>query len=272
MSLNDDDRIRDVWAGTFEEDFALVRDLLVDYPCVALDTEFPGVVAKPTGSFKSGTDFQYQMLKCNVDILRIIQVGLTFSDADGNLPPGYCTFQFHFKFNLGSDTYAQDSINLLRAAGIDFERHDREGIDVDDFGELLMTSGLVLDDRVRWISFHSYYDFGYLLKICTGLKLPADEATFFQHLETFFPFIYDIKYLMRSCEPLHGGLNKVAELLDVSRVGTAHQAGSDSLLTSATFFRMRSMYFEDNIDDSKYRGVLYGLGQSGITTPVPWND
>jgi hypothetical protein len=35
------------------------------------------------------------------------------------------------------------------------------------FGELMMTSGLVLMDNVRWISFHSGYDFGYLLKLLT---------------------------------------------------------------------------------------------------------
>jgi hypothetical protein len=25
------------------------------------------------------------------------------------------------------------------------------------------------------------------------------------------------------------------------------------------------------IDDSKYLGVLFGLGQGGLTTPVPWS-
>lgn len=44
------------------------------------DTEFPGVVARPVGSFASHTDFQYQTLRCNVDLLKIIQLGLTFSD------------------------------------------------------------------------------------------------------------------------------------------------------------------------------------------------
>ena len=63
--------------------------------------------------------------------------------------------------------YAQDSIDLLKRSGIDFDRHQQEGVDVLRFGELLMSSGLVLVPEVKWISFHSGYDFGYLLKVCS---------------------------------------------------------------------------------------------------------
>lgn len=63
--------------------------------------------------------------------------------------------------------YAQDSIDLLIRSGIDFSRNEREGIDVNEFGELLTSSGIVLNDDVKWISFHSGYDFGYLLKVKT---------------------------------------------------------------------------------------------------------
>jgi len=89
----------------------------VQHPYVAMDTEFPGVVARPYGTFRSHTDYQYQTLKCNVDLLRIIQLGLTFSDENGNLHER-CTWQFHFTFNLESDIFAQDSIDLLRKAGV----------------------------------------------------------------------------------------------------------------------------------------------------------
>lgn len=51
--------------------------------------------------------------------------------------------------------YAPESIDLLKKSGIDFKRHEEEGIDVDYFGELLITSGLVLFDNVKWVSFHS---------------------------------------------------------------------------------------------------------------------
>jgi len=45
--------------------------------------------------------------------------------------------------------YAQDSIDLLTKAGIDFNRNQQEGIDVADFGELLMSSGIVLNENIR---------------------------------------------------------------------------------------------------------------------------
>ena len=64
------------------------------------DTEFPGVVARPIGSFKSSSDFHYQTLRCNVDLLKIIQIGLTLCNEEGQLAPGVCTFQFNFKFSL----------------------------------------------------------------------------------------------------------------------------------------------------------------------------
>lgn len=36
--------------------------------------------------------------------------------------------------------------------------------------------------------------------------------------------------------------------IQVSRIGPQHQAGSDSLLTAATFFKMRDKFFENSID------------------------
>ena len=66
------------------------------------DTEFPGVVARPIGEFRSTSDYQYQLLRCNVDLLKLIQVGLSFCDEDGNPPPPPTpsTWQFNFKFSL----------------------------------------------------------------------------------------------------------------------------------------------------------------------------
>jgi len=256
--------IKDVWAHNVEEEFRAIRKLILKYPYVAMDTEFPGIVVRPLGEFKTTAEYQYQCLKLNVDFLKIIQLGLTFMDSQGKSPPGVCSYQFNFNFNLTMDMYAQDSIELLQKSGIQFKKHEDEGIDPHQFAELLTTSGVVFMENVTWLSFHSGYDFGYLLKMLTGKLLPDTENDFFELLKLFFPTIYDVKYLMKSCKNLKGGLEEVAKQLEIERIGPQHQAGSDSLMTGLSFFKMKELFFEDSIDEGKYSGHLYGLGHSAF--------
>lgn len=258
--------ITEVWAYNLEEEFERIRDVVEHYQYIAMDTEFPGIVARPTGNV---TEYNYQTVKCNVDLLKVIQLGITFADARGNLvKEGTSTWQFNFRFDLERDMYAQDSIDFLKQSGIDFEKQQREGIDLQDFGELIMSSGLVMNEDVKWISFHGCYDFGYLLKLLTCAPLPHNEAQFFELLHDFFPALYDIKYLLRNIKNLNlnGGssLQKIAEHLNVRRIGPQHQAGSDSLVTCHTFFKLMETYFDNQIDDSKYSGVIYGLGTPSV--------
>lgn len=135
--------------------------------------------------------------------------------------------------------------------------------------------------------FCSGYDFGYLIKILSNANLPEEEVDFFEILRLYFPVIYDVKYLMKSCKNLkvlkqtfqwvansisyfinlkhhtfilcgpqvwpegcrvtdgvvffQGGLQEVAEQLELERIGPQHQAGSDSLLTGMAFFKMREV-------------------------------
>lgn len=115
-------------------------------------------------------------MRCNVDLLKIIQVGLTLADEDGNYPQDVSTWQFNFRFsikcvlllsacsylgsirvvhaNVSEDMYAPESIELLRKSGIDLDRHTDMGIEPNDFAELMITSGLVLAPETKWISFH----------------------------------------------------------------------------------------------------------------------
>lgn len=194
-----------------------------------------------------------------------------------------------------------------------------------------MTSGLVLMDNVRWISFHSGYDFGYLLKLltCQGTLMwtssrlsvwlaaafcssihPSDPVPTPAPLRTqrcpptrppsstssrptsppsttsrsvhvhvhVHVSVHPLtrldsppdptnQFLMTAAPGLHGGLQKVAEELSVARIGPMHQAGSDSLLTAQTFFKLCQLSsFQGGVPavvaDDKYRGELFGLGHN----------
>lgn len=122
--------------------------------------------------------------------------------------------------------------------------------------------------QVNWVTFHSAYDFGYLMKVLTCKALPKDESEFFDIFNVFFPKVYDMKYMCKFCNGLHGGLNKIAEIMSVARIGPMHQAGSDSLLTLDVFMKMRDEYFSKGTGSQsieKHCTILYGLG-SGAST------
>jgi CCR4-NOT transcription complex subunit 7/8 len=259
--------IREVWAANLEAEMEFIRDVATTHTFLAMDTEFPGIVVRPVGNFKDRGAYHYETLRANVDMLKLLQLGFTFCNEMGELPlvervPSIWQFNFR-EFQMNADVYAQESMELLKHSGVDFDAQEQKGVDVRRFGELLITSGVVLSSNIQWITFHSAYDFGYLLKVCTGTHLPPTEHAFFDVLKEFFPTVYDIKYLMKFCN-LHGGLNKLAKYLEVNRIGPLHQAGSDSLLTVNSFLKLVQTCFEGIENVRKHSGSLYGLsGLSG---------
>lgn len=76
------------------------------------------------------------------------------------------------------DMYAADSIELLRLSGIQFNRHEQDGIDPNLFADLLLTSGIVLMDNVK------VYKFIVTAKIKHNTNLSA--RNFFEFLKAFF--------------------------------------------------------------------------------------
>lgn len=109
--------------------------------CSSKDTEFPGIVYHPQQAARSSFEYNYQTLKLNVDLLKIIQLGLCFCAEDARIY-GPTVWQFNFKFDLQHDAHAQNSIDLLTKHGIQWKRHETDGIDVVEFAELLIASGV----------------------------------------------------------------------------------------------------------------------------------
>ncbi len=129
---------------------------------------------------------------------------------------------------------------------------------MERFAECLISSGLILNEDITWISFHGAYDFAYLLKILTNLPLPDNETSFLEQINTYFPYFYDVRFLVKK-DNFRGSLTKLAQGLEINRIGSQHQAGSDSVVTSEIFFRLKKI---SDFNEIFYKGknVLYGLG------------
>ncbi|KAL4327806.1 hypothetical protein AHAS_Ahas13G0136900 [Arachis hypogaea] len=173
-------------------------------------------------------------MKANVDALKIIQLGLTLSDEHGNLPDlgtnnrTHYIWQFNFRdFNLMRDIHAKDSVALLRSQGINFARNAVAGVSSVHFAKLAAASGLLFNKALTWVTFHGAYDIGYLVKILMWRVLPTRLEEFLELVkELLGGNTYDVKHVMRFCDGLYGGLEKVADTLHVDRVaGKCHQAG-----------------------------------------------
>ena len=56
-------------------------------------------------------------------------------------------------------------------------------VSLDGCYTICTTQQNVNSDEINWLSFHSGYDFGYLLKVLNNTNLPAEEAEFFDLLQ-----------------------------------------------------------------------------------------
>lgn len=78
-------------------------------------------------------------------------------------------------------------------------------------------------------------------------------------MKNYFPQSLDLKIIQNEIyEKRNGSLAKLAQDLDLKRIGSQHQAGSDSLLTILCFHKMVDLYFKDGVAKKIFNKV-YGL-------------
>ena len=254
--------IKEVYASNFKSELKKIKSIIKEgkYTFIGMDTEFPGIIYNLNNI---DNDFYYKTMKLNIELSKLIQLGITLTDENGEFPEkfSYHTWQFNFKFDLEKEKYSEESINLLKNSGIDFENLKKNGIEHKTFVKALMNSSLVLNPQVKWISYQGSYDFGYLLSLLLTEKFPKDEKNFIETLSCFFPEHYDIRMLVKDNDKFfNGGLSKLIYNLGIERKGINHQAGSDAIATVEAYHKLIKKGCINKETIKKYKNVLYGIG------------
>lgn len=192
--------IKEVWAHNLEQEFQNLRAVIRDNDSdvyVALHQEIPGIVARPVGTFKSPSDYHFQTLRSNSDLLNIIQLSLCITKIGKNKEQSASfIWQFNFLYDLSKEMYNEEHLAMLsQSAQINFQLTMTQGISHFKFAELLIESGLLLDTSVNWITYHAGYDLGFLVSILLNRSLPADEKDFLWWCSKYFPNFFDLKLL-----------------------------------------------------------------------------
>ena len=255
--------IKNIWKYNCQKEFSKISQLIDEgFNHVAMDTEFPGFLFDCSGK-EISPEVIYQVVKMNVDKLNAIQVGFTLANEKGEKPEGVNTWQFNLCFNVKTEHHSPDSINMLNEAGIKFDDMLEHGIDHMVFGDFLMSSGLVINTEVQWITFHGCYDFAYLMKLLLNSPLPSNTTEFTDYLQHLFPVIWDVKVLINDFQEYkNDSLSKLAMKLDLKRSGITHQAGSDAMLTANVFFKIMKLKFPSGCPDNLCNKV-FGLSFGG---------
>lgn len=257
---NDRLGIMEVYEDNFIEQIKYIGDLLDEYNYIGMDTEFPGTVFHVENMTE---DFYYKSLKKNVDKLKLIQLGITLTNDKGEYPNNspYHTWQFNLEFDKDTELYKDESMDMLKKCGINFDKLKKKGIKHNIFAQYFMVSNLVLNPDVHWVSFHGSYDFGYLLKLLINSDLPQTEDDFVNKLNLYFINFYDIRVMVKDNENLFKkSLKRLAEMLEVRREGQEHQAGSDSMVTIDVFFKLKKKGLISETKIQEVKNILYGVG------------
>ncbi|XP_010486123.1 PREDICTED: probable CCR4-associated factor 1 homolog 1 isoform X2 [Camelina sativa] len=254
-----------VWRTNVDKEMDRMKTCLETFPLIAFDTEYPGIVFRTF--IDSSNEEWYVALKGNVENTKLIQCGFTLFNAKGEIGG---TWEFNFSnFGDPSDTRNEVSIEFLRRHGLDLQKIRDHGIDMYGYGFFpKLIAMFQSQEHVEFITFQGAYDFAYFLCILNNGKLPDTRGEFASEIVKVFGQVYDTKVMAGYCEGLgdHLGLSKLAQLLDITRVGRAHHAGSDSLMTALVFTKLKQVY-----EESMYaRGLIYGTGKRMLqTSPAP---
>jgi CCR4-NOT transcription complex subunit 7/8 len=216
--------VRQVWAHNFDSEAKLIESLLPKFRYIAVDTEFPRMVYWPAGlAYKLEPAERYRLLRCNVDTLHPVQLGLTLFDAGCVLPGGHggatrYVWQFNFHdFDVPQHRHVAESVLALRSRGVDLDQTRQYGIAAAaTFGPRLRKWTRAGLGRTGVVMSRGGYDLTYPVKMMfgTGFRMPGSATKFDAVVKAVLHRrrVFDVEEMARLCprEHLRRGLDSIA--------------------------------------------------------------
>lgn len=249
-----------VYNDNLAKSFKKIRKLSKKFNYISVNFTNPGTLAS------CGKRPEWDRIHTNVSLTNPIQLSLALYDENCNFGG---VWQFNFQYSLGSEMYREDTLVSLKRAKIGFDRLEETGILRQNFAETFICSGILLNNQIHWIAYHSGYTFGMMLQLLRSSLIPFDEAEFFKLINLYFPNLYDIRYITSTKFN-----NTLAAQLFFEKVKIESLEISQSYKNcqkyALTFFRIKSILIGQNsFDTSSFNGFIYGLGAATIEVPRP---
>lgn len=281
--------IKEVWNHNLEHEFHILRSFINDKTSdiyIAVHQEIPGIVARPVGTFKSSSDYHFQTLRTNSDLLNLIQLSLCIIKIKNNEITTSIIWQFNFLYDLTNEMYNEEHLAMLnQTAQINFPLHMTQGIPHFDFSELMIESGLLLDSSINWVSYHAGYDLGFFVSLILNDTLPVDEQDFFWWCSKYFPNFFDLKFIGNqtlnklnsddkstakpSIEYLADELHllpispAIRQLFTTSQIPGSQQQMTSSLHSYLSMECFKELWKQSGYDTAtlnRFKGHIWGLG------------
>ncbi|KAF3786731.1 putative CCR4-associated factor 1-like protein 10 [Nymphaea thermarum] len=208
-------------------------------------------------------DENYAFFRQRANNVRLLQLGLTFSDEGGNLPKDTKTGESYFwEFNVkvAKSMGEIDAVfrQHLTEMGIDVDYNMKHGIHPDMLCTGIWCMETLVKERIRWVVFSGCAAFSPLINILRPEQLPVRREAFLDAVKLYFPKFYELRQLMSGCG-LSGTLEETANVLGagVTEGDMFNQAGPDSLLTLRVFMGLRERHFRRGIPEDQANLINY---------------
>uniref|UniRef100_K3ZCT0 Uncharacterized protein n=2 Tax=Setaria italica TaxID=4555 RepID=K3ZCT0_SETIT len=244
-----------VWRSNCAAEFSVILNRVRRRPrrlYISVDQEFCGGASVNPLHWPQDPENWYDYLSTFVHAGDVLQIGLALAlEQPPGVPPE----------PVMARSYHPDTITFLLGHGHDLTRHKNEGVLPELACAALLRELPFGDPSVTWIWYHGDKDVAFLFKLLQRSgRLPPERHSFLQLVHDKLPSLYDVKVMAQVVQSGYkGGLRRPAGMVRVERIGNAHQASSDAILTMACFSELCKRCVHAKL--LCRRGLLSGLEQ-----------